>query len=253
MPSIPELTATGPGGFLAFWLLVYGVLLALYFGFGLALEYLARRRPDRRIQTGTPSPRGRDIRLSMVSLVGIALYVAGGLWLQARGFTLFAVWDITPITVIAGLVISVLLYDAWFYWFHRMMHLRLFWRFHARHHSSVTPTPWSNNNDHPVGAFFEQSYFLFAPLLLPIPAPVFVLHKIWDQVTGMIGHAGYEFFAGPGARRPWPGVCTTYHDQHHSHFRVNFANTFTFWDRLCGTLHPRYDDTVRRFEDMGRR
>ena len=45
-------------------------------------------------------------------------------------------------------------------------------------------------------------------------------------------------------------VCVTFHDQHHAHFRYNFANFFSVWDRLCGTLDPRYDQDVRRMEQQ---
>ena len=74
-----------------------------------------------------------------------------------------------------------------------MMHSRLLYGFHAHHHRSLVPTPWSNNSDTQIGAFFEQSYFLFAPFLLPIPAAVLVAHKIYDQVTGIAGHAVFRF------------------------------------------------------------
>lgn len=146
------------------------------------------------------------------------------------------------------LLVSLVLYDAWFYWGHRLMHTRPLYRFHAHHHQSLVPTPWSNNSDTMVGAFVEQSYFLFAPFFLPVPPEVLIAHKIYDQVTGMIGHAGHEYFASPSARAPWPLLCTTFHDQHHSHFRYNYANTFSAWDRLMGTVHPTYDATVERFE-----
>lgn len=242
----------GPSGFLILLAVTFGLLLATYVGVGLVFERLGARHPERRIQTRAFSDKWTDIRQSLLSLSTIALYVSGGLWLQGSGYALFSVWELSWWSLPLGLVISIVVYDAWFYWFHRLMHTRALYRFHAQHHVSVAPTPWSNNNDTLVGTFFEQVYFLVAPLIFPFPALVFVFHKAWDQVTGMIGHAGFEFFASPGARAPWPGVCTTYHDQHHSHFRVNFANTFTYWDRLCGTLHPGYDARVEEFEAIER-
>ncbi|HEU0221009.1 MAG TPA: hypothetical protein VFR34_02215, partial [Paracoccaceae bacterium] len=61
-------------------------------------------------------------------------------------------------------------------------------------------------------------------------------------------HCGHEYFAGPGARAPWPGLCTLFHDQHHAHFRWNFGNSFSLWDRAMGTLHPAYDARVKELE-----
>ena len=101
----------------------------------------------------------------VTALASIAAYVAGGVFIQAKGWALTPLpltWWSVPITFVASLVI----YDAWFYWGHRMMHSKLLYRFHAHHHRSLVPTPWSNNSDTQIGAFVEQSYFLFAPFLL---------------------------------------------------------------------------------------
>lgn len=232
------------------WLAVLVSLLVLFFATGLFFEYLTSRHPERRIQNREFSDRRQDITRSVVSLVSISAYVALGVWLQQNGYALFAIWQPGLVSIAVGMIISLVLYDAWFYWFHRLMHTRAFYRFHARHHVSIAPTAWSNNNDTQIGTFFEQSFFLVAPLILPFPPVVFLVHKVWDQVTGMIGHVGYEFFASPTARYPWPGVSTTYHDQHHAFFNYNFANTFTLWDRLCGTLHRDYDARVKAFEEL---
>jgi sterol desaturase/sphingolipid hydroxylase (fatty acid hydroxylase superfamily) len=234
--------------FAALWICCYAGLLLLYFAVGFVLQNQNRRHPERRIQSRPAKDQvSMEIRQSVLSLLSIAGYVAGGLFAQGKGWTMtpFALgWISAPLTFVA----SVVIYDTWFYWGHRLMHTRFLYRFHAHHHKSIVPTPWSNNSDTLVGAFVEQSYFLVAPFLLPIPLEVLLAHKIYDQVTGMIGHAGHEYFASGTARRPWPLLCTTFHDQHHGFFHYNFANTFSWWDRLMGTIHPSYDDTVHRFE-----
>jgi sterol desaturase/sphingolipid hydroxylase (fatty acid hydroxylase superfamily) len=43
-------------------------------------------------------------------------------------------------------------------------------------------------------------------------------------------------------------LCTTFHDQHHSGFRFNYGNYFSFWDRMLGTISPEYDRHIERFE-----
>mgnify|MGYP005851051709 CR=1 FL=1 len=238
------------GTFGLVWVACYAMLLALYAIPGLVIERIASRHPERRIQSRTPSDKRRDIRQSVISLATIALYVAGGLYAQWRGFTLFSIDQTSPAAILIGIVATVVAYDTWFYWFHRLMHTGRFYRFHAQHHRAIAPTTWSCNNDSFVGTFFEQSYFFFAAVLLPIPAVVLIAHKAFDQVTGMISHCGHEFFAAPSTRAPWPMLCTTFHDQHHSNFRVNFGNTFSIWDRVMGTLHPTYDEKVRAFEEI---
>jgi sterol desaturase/sphingolipid hydroxylase (fatty acid hydroxylase superfamily) len=102
-----------------------------------------------------------------------------------------------------------------------------------------------------VEALLNQLFFVVIVFVVPIPAVVLIAHKIYDQISGMVGHAGYEHFASPAGRTPWPLASTVFHDQHHGYFRFNYAHTFSFWDRMMGTLHPRYDETVLRFEGSG--
>ncbi len=233
---------------LVVWALSYAGLLVIYFGLCGALHRINRAHPDRRIQSRPQKDQvAMEIRQSVKSLAAIALFVAGGLVAQANGWALVPL-EHSAVSMIGMFVVSLVLYDAWFYWGHRMMHSKALYRFHAHHHKSIVPTPWSNNSDTLVGAFVEQSYFLFVVFVLPIPPLTLIGHKIFDQVTGIIGHAGHEYFASPTARAPWPFLCTTFHDQHHGHFNYNYANTFSWWDRAMGTLHPTYDDKVRSFE-----
>ena len=236
--------------FATLWGMTYVGLLALYFAFGALFAWLNTHHPERKIQARPAKNQVRmEIKTSVIALASIALYVAGGLFVQAKGWALTP-WPLTwwsvPLTFAASLVI----YDAWFYWGHRLMHTKWLYGFHAHHHRSIVPSPWSNNSDTLVGAFVEQTYFLAAPFLLPIPPVVLIAHKIFDQVTGIGGHAGHEYFASPSARAPWPMLCTSFHDQHHGHFTYNYANTFSWWDRMMGTIHPSYDATVRKFEAM---
>jgi sterol desaturase/sphingolipid hydroxylase (fatty acid hydroxylase superfamily) len=236
--------------FLIFWFGCYAGLLVLYFGVGALLHWVNTRRPDRRIQTRPMKNQvAMEIGQSVKSLALIAALVAGGHFCQAKGWAL-APWPTTWWSLPLLAVVSLVLYDAWFYWGHRLMHTERLYRFHAHHHKSIVPTPWSNNSDTMVGAFVEQAYFLVVPFFLPLSPELLAAHKIFDQITGMVGHAGHEYFASPSARRPWPLLCTTFHDQHHGYFRYNYANTFSWWDRWMGTIHPSYDTTVQRFETM---
>jgi sterol desaturase/sphingolipid hydroxylase (fatty acid hydroxylase superfamily) len=238
----------GLAEFLALFAACYGGLLALYFLSGGLLQWVNRRHPERRIQTRVGKNQiAMEIRQSVWSLSSIALYLAGGLFAQAKGWTV-APWELSFGSFALTFVIALVLYDTWFYWSHRLMHTRALYRFHAHHHKSLVPTPWSNNSDTIAGVFVEQSYFLLIPFILPIPPAALIALKIVDHVTAMIGHAGHEYFASPTTRWPWPNVCTTFHDQHHRHFSYNYANIFSWWDRAMGTLHPSYDETVRRFE-----
>lgn len=233
------------------WVISYIVHVALYFGLGWCLIQINRSHPDRRIQSKRRGEKRARIEIlqSLKSLVVTSGCVAGGLFLQSHGWTLWPPVALSWFNVIAMLLLSVLLYDAWFYWGHRLMHTKMLYKHHFLHHRSVAPTVWSNYSDSLIDAFAMQSYYLIAPLLLPIPGLVLILHRLWDHINGQIGHSGFEYFADRTTRFPSPMVCVTFHDQHHEHFRYNYANFFSFWDRLCGTLHPDYDENVSSQEE----
>ena len=247
LPLYPAPSA-GIVDFLRLWAVYYAGLLAIYFTFCSGFHWLNKRHPERRIQMRPAKNQIRmEIRASVLALLWISMYVAGGVFVQAKGWALIPL-ELSWWSVLVTFAISTVLHDAWFYWGHRMMHTKWFYRFHDHHHKSLVPTPWSNNSDGFVGSFVEQSYFLFLPFVLPIPPLVLIAHNVVDQIKGIGGHAGHEYFAGPSSRKPWPGVCTTFHDQHHGHFNYNYANTFSFWDRWMGTIHPSYDSVVKQFE-----
>lgn len=247
--------ATVPGAgvaeFAALLALTVAAVLAVMLATGLFFEVMNARHPERKVQQGRVNSRKwRELAHAPGSILVLSLCFAGGLFAQWQGFALAPLplsWWSAPIM----LALSVVLYDAWFYWVHRLLHTAPMFRFHALHHTSVAPTVWTNHHETPVEALLNQLYFFVIVFVLPIPWQMLVLQKVYDQISGMLGHAGYEHFASPLARAPWPLASTVFHDQHHGYFRFNYAHSFSLWDRIMGTLHPRYDATVARFEAGG--
>ena len=232
---------------------MYLALLAAYAGTARLFDCTDLERSDK-IQRGkriSPELLRRDRRQSMRSLANIALMFALGDTLYAKfdlGFSEFTpgFWS-----VILSFLGSMILFDTWFYWTHRLLHQKPFYRrVHRWHHRSVTPAAWSNNSDRLVDNLFIQSYWMLAHFLLPISPWVLVAHKIYDQITGTLGHAGVEY-GGPLCAPPSPLISVTHHDQHHRYFKCNYATHFTIWDRLMGTLHPDHDRELR--ENLRRR
>lgn len=229
---------------------VWGASLVLYAAAGLALTWVNRRHPERRIQPGRDGMRRlrEDVMASLKALAVSAVLLSAGLFAQLQGWTMAPLahsWWSVPLMF--GVV--VILFDAWFYWGHRLLHHPAFYRFHALHHKAVAPTAWSNDCSTTVDTLIEHGFYLIVWFVLPVPAAAVIALRIFDQVTGMIGHSGYEYFASRSSRAPFPMICTTYHDLHHSQFRYNFGNFFSFWDRWLGTVHPDYDSMVARMEE----
>ena len=235
--------------FLSWWLAAYACLAGTYLVVGWTLTQFNKRLTRYRIQSKSCSPKlvRRDFRQSLRSLITISALFAGGLTLRQMGIAPSPV-SLTFSNSILCILASFVLFDTWFYWMHRLVHQKGLYRpIHRWHHRTITPTVWSNNSDLAVDNLLLQSYWFFAPLVLPIPTVLLIAHKAYDQITGMIGHAGYEYGAGAMSAKPSPMIGTTFHDQHHAHFNVNFATHFSAWDRLMGTLHPDYDRLVTSF------
>ncbi len=226
---------------------VYAILLATYLATCLIVDRLNRRVAGAKIQARATAPAliRRDRRQSIVSLMAIAAMFGTGHWLYVE----FG-WGLAPARGILGMalsfVASLVLFDTWFYWLHRLVHTRpLYGRVHRWHHLTVTPVVWSNNSDRLLDNLFLQSYWLIAHFLVPAAPIVLLAHKLYDQVTGIVGHSGYEH-GGSLCWPPSPLVGVTHHDQHHRFFRCNYATHFSVWDRLMGTLHPDHDAELKR-------
>jgi lathosterol oxidase len=226
----------------------YAVLLACFFATAFVVTQLNRRRPAAKIQKDRETPRHharRDLRQSVVSLATIAAFFALGSVLYGRLGLGFGSGDVTVGSAVASFLGSLVLYDTWFYWLHRLLHRRPFYRaIHKWHHLTTTPVVWSNNSDTFLDNCVLQSYWIIAHFLLPISPLVLLAHKALDQITGTIGHSGHEY-GGSLSLPPSPLVSVTHHDQHHRYFVCNYATHFTWWDRLMGTLHPEHDAAVR--------
>jgi sterol desaturase/sphingolipid hydroxylase (fatty acid hydroxylase superfamily) len=226
---------------------VYAVLVAAYVVACLSIERLNRRMPAAKIQPReTPIAQiRRDYRQSLISLAGIAAMFGTGHFLYATFGWGLAPWRSVP-GIVLSFVVSLLLFDTWFYWLHRLIHTRpLYRRVHRWHHLTVTPVAWSNNSDRLIDNLFLQSYWLVAHFLVPALPAVLLAHKLYDQITGVAGHSGFEH-GGIWCWPPSPLVGVTHHDQHHRYFRCNYATHFSLWDRLMGTLHPEHDAELKR-------
>jgi lathosterol oxidase len=224
---------------------IYGVLIAVYYVVGLLITFTnGRLAANRKIQSeSTPANLiVRDMIQSSLSLAHIALFLATGLTLRAIGLGAQP-WKSTVWITIGSLALSFVFFDTWFYWGHRLLHTRFLYRqAHKWHHAVRTPVVWSNNSDTFLDNLVLQSYWMIAPLLFPAPVIVFLMHKLYDQVSGMIGHSGYEYNAM--ARFPSPLLAVLHHDQHHRYLKYNFATHFVLWDRIMNTLHPSYDELL---------
>ncbi len=147
-------------------------------------------------------------------------------------------------TIVAEYVFAFLLFDTWFYWWHRLMHIGpMYTIVHKIHHFSTSPNLLTTFSVSPFESLINGGF-------LPLFTAVFTVHEqsmpfigATTILLGLYVHSGYEFLP-KWWNRTWLSkwfITATFHDQHHKYFRWNFGGYTTVWDRICGTMRPKYE------------
>jgi sterol desaturase/sphingolipid hydroxylase (fatty acid hydroxylase superfamily) len=145
-------------------------------------------------------------------------------------------WAGVAAIVLAPLAGAVV-YDFFFYWFHRAQH-RWLWRFHAVHHS-VRELNGVNTYHHLTEPLF-QTLFLLIPvsLILSDTGQAAAVATVILYLHSLMIHSSTRLHLGP-LRAVL--VDNRFHRIHHSleerHFDRNFGAFTTVWDRVFGTAH----------------
>jgi Delta7-sterol 5-desaturase len=240
-PSLPQLVVT----VLTVDFLRYTITAGVVW---LLIEVVLRRRLSHRRLFAGRRPTGQVRREIVYSLSTVVVFAANGVlvYLLSRNGTIqiedgvpaqgWAWWTFSLVRIIVA-------HDAWFYWTHRLLHARWWFRYvHGRHHASLNPTPWAAYAFHPVEALIQAVFLPLYLLLVPTHAAVIGIFLVHMIVRNTVGHSAHEVFPWRWTPRGWLRWITpvTHHHFHHAHNRGNFGLYFTWWDRLCGTEDVEY-------------
>jgi sterol desaturase/sphingolipid hydroxylase (fatty acid hydroxylase superfamily) len=144
----------------------------------------------------------------------------------------------------ASIPLMVLMHDTYFYWTHRLMHTRaLFRTFHAVHHLSTNPTPWTAYAFHPLESVVQALGVVLIIFIMPSHPGALIIFQTISTAINVYGHLGYEIYPRNWSRH-WLGRwinTSVAHNFHHKTVRHNFGFYFLFWDRLMGTLETGYE------------
>jgi sterol desaturase/sphingolipid hydroxylase (fatty acid hydroxylase superfamily) len=133
----------------------------------------------------------------------------------------------------------VLLFDAYFYGLHRLLHTRpLFRRVHAVHHRSRTPSVFTALAFHPLEALAILGFVPAALWLLPIHLLSLAVVSAFLSGSLLLAHAARDPFPSWWHRTPGLRTYVTprVHHAHHARRDCNYSATFMLFDRLFGTL-----------------
>lgn len=143
---------------------------------------------------------------------------------------------------------AVIIHDLYYYWAHRLMHVPwMFERVHKIHHHSTNPSPLAAFAFHPAEAVIEAFALVVIVVLLPMHPLALAVFGLYMILTNVMGHMGYELLPPGLAQHRWLSWINTAtsHNQHHRSFYCNYGLYSLAWDRLFGTLHPRYEELYR--------
>ncbi len=190
-----------------------------------------------------------EVRNTLVTMaVGTcsALVIA---FLHARGSTRLTtnVDDVGGASVVAASIVGLVLFnDAWFYFWHRLLHTPLLFRWvHAVHHKSVDVTPFSSYSFHAFEGFILGAWTIPFVVFVPFYLPALGLLQGIGLANNVMAHLGYELLPRWWLRAPllrWTNTAT-FHNLHHTRLQGNYGLFTRFWDRTLGTELPEYERT----------
>jgi sterol desaturase/sphingolipid hydroxylase (fatty acid hydroxylase superfamily) len=171
--------------------------------------------------------------------VAISLLYAGGHTQLTIDASLIG-WPMIAVTFVALIVFN----DAWFYFWHRLLHHPILFRYvHAVHHKSLDVNPFSSYSFHWIEGFILGAWVLPLVLVVPIYLPMLGVLQGVGLANNLMSHLGYEFLPRWLLRMPllrWINTAT-FHNLHHTSFHGNYGLMFRFWDRMLGTELDNYE------------
>jgi len=157
----------------------------------------------------------------------------------------FRLFDISTESLWIQIILTLIVIDFVYYWFHRTSHrVRFFWGIHMNHHSSEEMNFLVSLRQAWFNPLFRLPFFFILPLIGFDPLLTFVVgaaSTLWAviQHTQTIGKLGplEWFMVTPSAHRVHHGVNVEY-------LNKNFGNLFIVWDRIFGTYAEEKEEVI---------
>jgi Delta7-sterol 5-desaturase len=237
--AIQSLRTMSLGHALAWSFLINAAMFAVTLLLGHALIALFRRHEI----AGRPAAlRASELLLAAgcVAINSLIMFAGVCLW---RAGVIRVVFELTWWRVVLDVVVFFFVMDLAMYVLHRVAHHRwLFPLVHRTHHGYENPRPLTLFVLNPAETLSFGALWLLVVSVYPATWLGMVLYLAANLAFGMVGHLGVEPMPAWWARAPgvqWIST-STFHAQHHGDKNHNFGFYTVLWDRLFGTLSPRY-------------
>jgi len=224
------------------YFMVVGLVFLLVWKLG------ARLLASRRIPTRFDFGRQQVVREVLNTMVTLAIGTVSAVVLMTlykNGSTRLSAGDDWTLVESTGAFIGLLLFnDAWFYWWHRLLHHPTLFKYvHSVHHRSVDVNPFTSYSFHGVEGFILGAWAIPMAIWVPMSLKVLMAAQVVGLANNVVSHLGYELLPKWWVKVPglkWLSSAT-FHSLHHSTFNGNYGLMTRFWDRLLGTEVASYE------------
>ncbi len=187
---------------------------------------------------------GDNVFWSLISGIPIVTaYEVAVWWCWANGYIGWFSWADGSVWFIALFFVVLLFESAHFYFVHRLLHWKPFYRFHDLHHNNVNVGPWSGLAMHPA----EHVIYLSSMLLHLVIAthPLHMLyHSFFLTAGASTGHTGYHNVDVKG--RNVMEIGNLFHQLHHRYYNCNYGQSVVPLDKCFGSFHDGTAEATTR-------
>lgn len=162
----------------------------------------------------------------------------------------FGLLQVLPLPVWISFIAGILFCDLNSYVAHRLYHkVPLFWRFHRVHHSDTELDATSALRLHPFEFIFQAITQATILPLLGVSLASFVIYFTIALPLFIINHANLKYPLWFEKIFSIIFITPDWHRVHHSSYQpetdANFADVFSFWDRLFRTHKTAKIENIR--------
>jgi sterol desaturase/sphingolipid hydroxylase (fatty acid hydroxylase superfamily) len=179
------------------------------------------------------------ITLTLGMLLNFTL-VLGAAYMGESGMGLL---QLSGVGTGASFVLGFLVLDGASYLVHRLMHrIALLWRVHLVHHIDASVDATTALRQHPVEGVLRFSFIAAAAWGFGVPPAAVALYRLFGALNSVAEHANIRVPRWLDRLLVWFWVTPDMHKVHHSRDRIetdsNYANLFSWFDRVFGTYTP---------------
>lgn len=181
--------------------------------------------------------------LAITLILGILLNFILALGAAYVGQSDLGLLQVLKLGAVASFIVAFLALDGASYAVHRLMHqVPSLWRVHLVHHIDASVDATTAFRQHPIEGVLRFSFIAGTAWILGAPPAAIALYRLFGALNSVLEHANIR--VPRWVDRVWVYFWVTpdMHKVHHSRARAetdsNYANLFSFFDRLFGTFTP---------------